>query len=393
MSFLTQMYIRLGESLGIYTHDQLRELVTSHMHGLPISRHRATLIQSRVFFFSVIFAVLVPAWSVIDLMFMPAGLWGSLVAIRVLSAAAFGLIAWQARGEPGLVRARLLLACMMAITPLFYLASSHLIVSYALDGTARVLAEVYGLLPFVIVAGLTLFPLTLVEFAAYALPMLLLTAFSLDFSSEATLPQAVSTLWLFALLLGVAVFASLTQLRYMLAQANRTSYDVLTGALTRRAGIDMLDLQFRLSVMSGSTLSLLFCDLDHFKSVNDSFGHDVGDKILKKAAQQIGTLVRKGDSVIRWGGEEFVVILPHADAVEANEVVQRIMHGGLGQRPDGAPVTASIGVSEIHADTPGDWKKQVEVADQRMYEAKVNGRARSLGADGQLLLWPDSQSA
>jgi len=388
MKFLILMYISLGESLGIHTHEQLHELVTSRQHGLPITRHRAAVIQSRVYFFSVIFAILVPTWSVLDVLFLPDGLWRELFMIRVISAAIFALVAWQSRREPDIKRARILLAGMLAVTPLFHLASAHLIHAYQLDGTAQVIAELYALLPFVIVAGLTLFPLTLLEFLAYAVPMFLVTLFSVQFSPPSELPHAISTLWLFTLLFGVAMFSGLNQLRYMLSQVNRASYDALTGALTRRAGIDVLDLQFRLSSMSGASLSLLYFDLDHFKSVNDGFGHEAGDRVLKAATQQLGHLVRKGDSVIRWGGEEFVVVLPTADPHEANEVVSRIMHGGLGERPDGQPVTASIGVAELHRDAPNDWKNMVELADNRMYKAKTGGRARSVGVDGAPLLWP-----
>jgi len=383
------MYITLAESLGIHTAEQLKELLTSSRHGAPICRHRANVIQSRIYFFSVLFAVLVPAWTLVDFTFLPHLLWQDLLWIRVASAAAFGVIAWQARREPDLRRARLLLAGMLAVTPIFHLASAHWIQAFQLTGMAAVVAGLYALLPFVMVAGLTLFPLTLVEFLAYAVPMFVVTVYGVHFTPAAELPHAISTLWLFTLLLGVAMFSALNQLRYMLAQVSRASYDALTGLLTRRAGIDVLDLQFRLASMSGASLSLLFFDLDHFKGVNDTYGHDAGDEVLKNAAGQIGRLVRKGDSVIRWGGEEFIVVLPTADAREANDVVDRIMRAGLGERPDGRPVTASIGVAETQDDHPKDWKNQVELADHRMYEAKSGGRARSVGVDGRPMLWPE----
>jgi diguanylate cyclase (GGDEF)-like protein len=238
------------------------------------------------------------------------------------------------------------------------------------------------------VAGLTLFPLTLSEFLAYATPLLAVTVLTSYPQSSAEIPQAVSTIWLFVLILGVALFSSLSQLRYMLSQVSRASYDVLTGLLTRRAGIEMLDLQFRLAAMSEASLSILYFDLDNFKTINDTFGHEAGDGVLKTAAIQINANVRKGDSVIRWGGEEFVVILPTADPKEANDVVNRIMQAGLGQRPDKQPVTASIGVAEVQADEVNDWKAQVELADHRMYKAKTSGRARSIGVDGEHRLWP-----
>jgi diguanylate cyclase (GGDEF)-like protein len=388
MKYLVIMYISLRESLGIYTADQLQELFTSQNHGLPISRHRAAIMQSRVYFFCVIFALLVPSWAVVDLLFMPSGLWGELLFIRIVSAAAFALLAWQARKDPNLTRARLLLAGMLAITPLFYIASSHWIDTYELSGSELVVAELYALLPFVMVAGLTLFPLTLIEFLGYAVPMLLVTIFTSFPESSAEIPQAVSTIWLFLLILGVALFSSMNQLRYMLSQVSRASYDVLTGLLTRRAGIEMLDLQFRLAAMHEASLSILYFDLDNFKAVNDTYGHEAGDEVLKTAAAQISATVRKGDSVIRWGGEEFVVVLPTADPSEANDVVSRIMQAGLGTRPDQQQVTASIGISEVQADGVNDWRSQVELADHRMYKAKTGGRARSIGVDGGEISWP-----
>jgi diguanylate cyclase (GGDEF)-like protein len=377
----------LASSLGIHSREQFAELFTSRGHGQPISQHRAALLQSRVYFFSVIFAILVPLWSVVDAIYLPHALWLQLTVTRVLSAAIFGLIAWRARAEPSLLRARLLLGALLAVAPLFDLLSEHWIGAYAMTGMAQIIAQLYGLLPFVIVAGLALFPLTLEEFHAYALPLLAVTLVGVRFTPASMLPHAIATAWLLTLLLGVGMLSAVTQLRYMLSQVTRASYDALTGTLTRRAGIDVLDLQFRLACLHGASLSLLFFDLDHFKSINDAFGHDAGDRVLKTAAQQISRLVRKGDSVIRWGGEEFVVVLPTADSDEANQVILRIMRGGLGERPDGQPVTASIGVAETLADAPRDWKDQVEIADHRMYSAKTGGRARSIGAKGQPLLW------
>ncbi len=393
MKYLIAMYITLSESLGIYTADQLHELFSNRHHGVPISRHRAAILQSRVYFFCVIFAILVPTWSVIDLLFLPAGLWGGLLSIRMLSAAAFAALAWQSRRDADLKRARLLLAGMLVVTPVFYLVSDHWISGYELSGMAQVIAELYALLPFIMIAGLTLFPLTLVEFLAYATPMLVVVVVTALPESSTEVPQAVSTIWLFLLILGVALFSSLTQLRYMLSQVSRTSYDVLTGMLTRRAGIEMLELQFRLAAMSEASLSVLYFDLDYFKAVNDTYGHEAGDEVLKMAAKKICRTVRKGDSVIRWGGEEFIVILPTADPAEANDVVNRIMQSGLGRRPDERPVTASIGVAEVQVDETGDWKTLVELADHRMYMAKTGGRARSIGVTGEQQHWPASESS
>ncbi|MES9986510.1 MAG: GGDEF domain-containing protein [Candidatus Thiodiazotropha endolucinida] len=387
MKYLVKMYISLIESLGIYTTDQLYELISTKQHGMPISRHRAAVMQSRIFFFSVIFAVLVPAWSVIDILYLPQALWSELLLIRLLAAASFAIIAWQTRREPDLMLARMLLAAMLAITPLFYLLSDQIIADQQLGGTAMILAEVYALLPFVMVAGLTLFPLAISEFLSYAVPIFLVVVYSVYPENPAEIAEAVSTLWLLILLLGVGLFASMTQLRYMLSQVSHASYDILTGMLSRRAGIEILELQFRLALMSEKPLSILYFDLDNFKAINDTYGHDTGDTVLRVASQQIRDTVRKGDSVIRWGGEEFIVVLPTADHKEANDVITRIMLAGLGNRPDGSPVTASIGIAEVQQDRLKDWKSQVELADHRMYTAKSNGRARCIGVGGHSMEW------
>jgi diguanylate cyclase (GGDEF)-like protein len=390
MKYLKTMYISLIESLGIHTTEQLYELFTTKQHAMPISRHRAAIIQSRVFFFSVVFALLVPAWSIIDFLFLPADLWRELLLIRLIAAGCFALIAWQSRREPNLWLARLLLAAMLAVTPLFYLFSDHMIAGHQLSDTALILAEVYALLPFVMVAGLTLFPLALSEFLCFSVPIFMVVGYCVYPESSSELAESISTIWLLVLLLGVALFASMTQLRYMLAQVSHASYDVLTGMLSRRAGIEILELQFRLAMMSGKPLSILYFDLDHFKAVNDTYGHDSGDTVLRVASQQIRETVRKGDSVIRWGGEEFIVILPTADHKEAVDVVARIMLAGLGDRPDGAPVTASIGLAEVQQDGLKDWKSQVELADHRMYTAKSNGRARCVGVAGYAMEWVEA---
>jgi diguanylate cyclase (GGDEF)-like protein len=387
MKYLKAVYISLIESLGIHTTEQLIELFTTKHHAMPISCHRAAIIQSRVFFFSVVFAILVPAWSFIDLLFMPSDLWRELLLIRLLSAVCFAIIAWQSRRDPNLWQARLLLAAMLAVTPLFYLFSDHLIAGHQLGDTALILAEVYALLPFVAVAGLSLFPLAFSEFLCFALPIFIVVGYSVYPQSSSEIAKSISTIWLLILLLGVALFASMIQLRYMLAQVSHASYDVLTGMLSRRAGIEILELQFRLALVSEEPLSILYFDLDHFKSVNDTYGHDSGDAVLRVASQQIRETVRKGDSVIRWGGEEFIIVLPTADHREAADVVTRIMLAGLGERPDGSPVTASIGIAEVRKDSLKDWKSQVELADHRMYNAKSRGRARCVGVAGYTMEW------
>jgi len=378
-------------SIGIVSREQVDELLTSKGHGAPFSQHRAGVVLSRVYFFSTVFAMLVPAWMVIDFIFLPLQLWWHLTFLRFISGVVFSAIAWQSRLPVTLLRARVLLGSMLVVTPVFYIVSEYWIAGYGLEGAQSAIAGLYALLPFVMVAGLAVFPLTLREFLICALPMLAIIVAVIYPETEAEIPQMVDTLWLFVLIMGVALFSSLGQLRYMLSQVTRASFDELTGALTRRAGVESIELQYRVGQLRGDGLAILYFDLDNFKAVNDTFGHKAGDEVLRQATRQLQANVRKGDSVVRWGGEEFVVILPGADCEAAAMVNARIMEAGLGERPDGAPTTASVGVAETRFDEVEGWKELVEVADQRMYRAKSAGRARSICCDGREILWPSAQ--
>jgi len=86
--------------------------------------------------------------------------------------------------------------------------------------------------------------------------------------------------------------------------------------------------------------------------------------------------MRRGDALVRWGGEEFLLLMPNTDIVHARQAMERLCASGLGLRPDGKPLTASIGLAETLADHCIQGEQLVEIADQRMYHAKQQGRNR-----------------
>lgn len=377
----------LPASLSIHTWDQVQELISGKDHNLPMRKHRSDILLNRTLFFASLFSVLTPAWIVVDWYFLPWPLWGELALLRLVACGVFLLIAWQCTKEHTLYRAQVLLAILLLLPSVFYIFALPMAAIYDLSEVQRASIELYSLLPFVIAAGLSLFPLSLKEFSLYAAPLFGLTVYSTIAVGDNPIHIIVTTTWLFLLILGVSLFASLNQLRYMISQTSVASYDELTGALTRRAGIEALELHFRLANLKEDNISLAFIDLDHFKSLNDDFGHNAGDVALKGATHSLMETLRKGDFVIRWGGEEFVVILPGASTEESRVVIQRILDQGLGGRPDGTPLTASIGVAELNTDKLKYWKELVELADERMYQAKQSGRARSIDSLEDALTW------
>ena len=129
----------------------------------------------------------------------------------------------------------------------------------------------------------------------------------------------------------------------------------------------------------GTPFTVAFIDLDRFKEVNDQHGHDAGDQVLAAAAANIASSLRGTDILLRWGGEEFVVLLPNTPCSKAMVGLERLRVQGFGLRPDGRAQTASIGVAERLADGVDAGPRLIDLADQRMYQAKQAGRNRLVG--------------
>lgn len=152
--------------------------------------------------------------------------------------------------------------------------------------------------------------------------------------------------------------------------------DSLTGVPNKRVLDDALQKASVLSERHSQPYSLILCDLDHFKSVNDTHGHVVGDHLLQVAASELEKSVRTSDSVYRFGGEEFAILLPHTDELSAREVAERVRKAILAIRVDAGEkelyVTTSCGVATFLAKESAEaWLAR---ADEALYRAKRQGR-------------------
>jgi len=158
-----------------------------------------------------------------------------------------------------------------------------------------------------------------------------------------------------------------------------SSTDPLTGIANRRTFDERMAIEVARANRYGTPLSLVMIDLDHFKELNDRFGHPVGDEVLKRVAQLIDREKRLGDVVARYGGEEFSAILPHTEPSAAMIWAERARQtiAATEVQSDGGAfnVTASFGVVGA---TPGraDPPALIEEADQALYQAKARGRNR-----------------
>lgn len=152
--------------------------------------------------------------------------------------------------------------------------------------------------------------------------------------------------------------------------------DPLTGAYNRRFLAEILDKELVRAERSQYPVSLLMIDIDHFKDVNDTYGHPVGDEALKTLVEVVENKVRHSDIICRYGGEEFVVILPQttsADALRRAEYIRRILQDTFNHLTDhGRPVTVSIGVASAGSGEASD--NLISRADRALYQAKDAGR-------------------
>ncbi|QGZ32138.1 GGDEF domain-containing protein [Stutzerimonas stutzeri] len=357
--------------------DEFMKLIVPHRHSLLLSQRRATLIVNRVRLFAFLFAVLTPVWGIIDLMVFSYPLWLGLATFRLLACAAFACLLLFYRPSGNLFDAYRAVALLFAIPTLFYIASHTLLGGFQLTQLSAVVATGYAFLPFVLMAGLAIFPLTLVENVVMACVLLLAQALA-GYLSWATLnwPSFAGGFWLLILIAGVTTLASLSQLAFMIALVRQAIRDPLTGVFSRGSGQEILQLQWDTARRHDTGLAVAFIDLDHFKSINDTFGHEAGDLMLRECTQHMLSSLRSTDTLLRWGGEEFVVIMPDTDLDQARLALTRMVRNGLGARPDGNRLTASIGVAERCADFAESARGLLELADKRMYVAKTTGRNR-----------------
>jgi diguanylate cyclase (GGDEF)-like protein len=224
------------------------------------------------------------------------------------------------------------------------------------------------------------------RFAGIAVPLLHEAIFLLPIAMKLALPESIGQSWMQVLALETIIYAIGTAFLVLImvkdhqvrVQRRAASTDPLTGLLNRRAFIESSAVLCKQQVKARGPVTLLMFDLDHFKSINDRFGHATGDEALRVFARSISSALRLDDVIGRLGGEEFAAIVG-ASAADSVKIAERVRAGfeAAGVTIDGHAIGASVSIgtaTALAADGPIEWL--LSRADAALYVAKKNGRNR-----------------
>ena len=365
----------LKRTLGDISTD-LRGIIAPWYYSQLILSHRAELLIGRVRLIAALFALLTPLWCIVDQFFIPGDMVWTLCAGRLIAAAAFAVLALSYRKSDRTLHAYIALGTLFLVPTLFFAFATVLLGEVEGQGIAISLISGYQLLPFLIAAGLSVFPLTVVEGLVFSVPVIIVQWVSSVYLVEGAASEQLGLIWLMVLIAWVAVLSGTTQLHYLSEIVTKAAHDPLTNAYNRMTGEEFMEKYYSLALRNDTPFTLVFIDLDNFKQINDQHGHEVGDSVLEQASAALSSQLRKEDSLIRWGGEEFILALPMSDPSETVELLARIGREGLGLRPDGTALTASVGIACSRIDKMIDLAGLIQLADERMYRAKQGGRNR-----------------
>jgi len=178
----------------------------------------------------------------------------------------------------------------------------------------------------------------------------------------------------------IGIYIDITQRKQLEEKLEKLSrIDSLTGCYNRGYGLELLDRQIKLSHRSKSPLLLAFLDIDKFKPINDTFGHDEGDKVLKEVVKLFKSTLREIDIICRMGGDEFLLIFPDNSLKDASQIKERLNKNlvelnQILKKPYNIEI--SIGLSEYDPENPLPMDELIRIADQKMYEEKNNKKQK-----------------
>ena len=374
MPLASSLIQHLATSYRIHSLEQLLDLLSPEEHAGFLEEHRVRLLFDRVKFLATLMAILVPLWFLVDLMLLPEEALLPIVLIRAVSTLGFILLAREWAWAKTKVNSWIALGLLLVNLPITFFASAYVLLDLPLTEGSQLALQFYSLLPYIAIGMLGLFPLTVIEGALIILPLTLLVITGWGFFASLDLLEMLPTVWLLFIVLGIVFFTSTLQLQYMISLVGHSDHDPVTGALSRRSGMDNLIRLHEQSLMNNQPLSVALVDLDDSEQIIANYGYATFDHVVQEAAEILRDEIRHSDLLARWGENRFLLILHTTDCAGAAITVERIRKYGIGTLPDDKSVTASIGVVERIADSTADTAELLSLLDERLAQAQQQGR-------------------
>ena len=356
------------------------DLLSTKIHSRDFNGSRADYINIRVRVLAITLAVITPSWIPLDFVILSPSHASAMTVMRIVAALLFLSLALWTRPLHNLAIARLRLVLLIGLLGLCHVGAQLILGGSTSEG----LLIGYSFLPYLLIALQSIFPLTLLEsLGMVAMVMALVAGVEGYFGVLLTLP-VLAELWLMGLLAGIALWAQMAQLHKLLSLYHQATRDPLTNLFNRRAFMERFLSEYHRSNRYDRPMTVVLFDLDRFKRVNDTYGHLTGDAVLKTFSQLLTSKLRTSDLVGRYGGEEFLILLPETGVQAARELAERIrsdcentpMHG---PHDEVVNVTVSGGVAELTHDE--DIPELINRVDDCLYNAKKQGRNRVVMAD------------
>lgn len=361
--------------LQMIKHNPMFDLLTSNRHSPDFTFTRYSYLAARLRLMCLFFACTIPLFSFYDFMVFSFEQSQALFSYRITLAASLFFIAYFSSSLFEIRTIRLCTALAFLFPTLFYISCIY---TLSKNGHTEI-PLIFSMMPYLILAMLGLFPFTAMGGVLLAGAVFTPIAVYEVQTYNGELYELFNKAWLFVLFAGISLWLQTGQLSMLMKLYRESTVDPLTELINRRVLIRQIkQLQEHYS-HDGVPFSVMMFDLDRFKRINDTYGHPVGDKVLVMMAEILRRELRSSDIIARFGGEEFMVLLPGLSLAHAIPIAERVgsaIRGASLMLKEGEilKVTSSIGVTSYQ--NGEETSQLLKRVDDLLYRAKSEGRDR-----------------
>lgn len=353
--------------------NSLADILSTRLHSKDFTETRFSYIAIRLRLMCLFFAITVPVFAFFDFLTLPPEQAKILLAGRIVLSISLFFLAYIARQEASVLMIRSILTTAFFLPTIFYIFT---ILSFS-NMPITSIPLVFSMMPCLIMAMAGLFPLT-VAGSLFLVAIIFVPISLYEFSQfDGNNLHLFNKFWLFSLFAGISLWLQSGQLLMLMKLYRESTVDPLTGLINRRAFLRQAYLEEQHSAQDSVPFTVIMFDLDRFKRVNDTYGHLIGDKVLTMVGNVMKRELRSTDIMARFGGEEFIAILPGLSLEQGIDVAKRIADAIRGEAValgDGnfINVTSSIGVTQYRQNE--SIEETFKRVDDLLYRAKASGR-------------------